>query len=148
MTVFEYKTVPVESLSTKRLQTTLAELGGQGWDLVAVDNGVCYFKRGPDSQDNVYPGYGENDKSDSSVTYELDQPRDSRIHQYMSSTDGEFPHSHTVKIVVLGDGTIHDQWVETVFEHTHEVVEMGMLGKAMKHTHTFDEIGGDDGSED
>jgi hypothetical protein len=138
MGVFDYKVVDLEKLEVDKRETTLKELGNQMWKLVAVCSDVAYLARGPEATDLIQPDYGTSQDGKDNKNYKLEQPRDSRLYESISTQDGKDLHAHRVRVVILEDGSVGDAWVETVFDHTHDVKELGMLTKADGHTHTFD----------
>jgi hypothetical protein len=138
MGYFDYKIVDLRDMSPNDQDKAFNELGHNMWKLVSVYDRVAYFARGPEGTDQIHPDYGTDAAGADSKNYELDQPRDSRLYGSISSQDGKDPHAHRVRIIVLEDETLGDSWVETVFDHTHDVKEIGLLTKADGHTHSFD----------
>ena len=138
MGYFDYKIVTLKDMDADKQEKAFTELGHEMWKLVSVCNDIAYFARGPEGTDQIHPDYGTDTAGADSKNYKLDQPRDSRLLESISSQDGKDSHAHRVRIIVLEDETLGDSWVETVFDHTHDVKEIGLLTKADGHTHSFD----------
>ena len=138
MGVFAYKVVDIGGMPVSEQEHTLNTLGTTMWKLVSVENGKAYLAQGPEAYDQVHPDYGVDKAGKDSKNYRLEQPTNSRLFESISTHDGDDPHAHRVRVVVLEDESIGDFWVEKVFDHDHDVKELGMLTKAAGHTHTFD----------
>ena len=138
MGVFDYRVVDIGSMPVPEQEKTLNALGYSMWRLVSVNDGKAYLVQGPEAYDQIHPDYGTDSAGKDSKNYRLEQPSNSRLFESISTQDGKDLHAHRVRVVVLEDGSVGDFWVEKVFDHDHDVKELGMLTKADGHTHTFD----------
>lgn len=125
----------------------LAKLGEESWELVAVDNGVLYFKR-YENYDQLKPNVAaqSNDQPLLQRMVAQESSGQKRIDAQSSMNEGPdvASHSHRVHVVVDRNMQVLQGETDEVLGHVHPISVVGAVDEAAGHTHKFSVYAGGD----
>jgi hypothetical protein len=125
----------------KQLLNTLEKLGKHSWELVAVDQGIMYFKRYENYEAQLRVGVAaENENDEPLLAWKANpaagEKRISSVTTQDAGPDG-VPHSHRVVAIVDGENVVMKGSTDMVDDHVHPVSLLGVVEEAAGHTHLF-----------
>lgn len=119
-------------------QALLMSYGQRGWFLIAVSDGVAYFRRllvESHVPDAAAPG------TTNVIEWAADESAGEKKIEVISNEDTTFsgiPHVHRVLVIVGPDKKVRRGKTDVVAEHVHEVSPViGFLEEADGHTHVY-----------
>lgn len=146
MAGWDYYVFNLESgADPKILLGTLEKLGKNSWELVAVDQGIMYFKRYENYEAQLRVGVAaENENDEPLLTWKADSAAgEKRINSVTTQDEGPdgTAHSHRVVAIVSanekGETVVVKGGTDMVDDHVHPVTILGAVDEAAGHTHLF-----------
>lgn len=125
----------------QQLLGTLEKLGKNSWELVAVDNGIMYFKRYENYEAQLRVGVAaENENDEPLLAWKANAGAgEKRINSVTTQDAGPtgVPHSHRVVAIVDDGMVVVKGGTDMVDDHVHPVSILGAVDEAAGHTHLF-----------
>ena len=125
----------------KQLLDTLEKLGKHSWELVAVDQGIMFFKRYENYEAQLRVGVAaENENDEPLLAWKANSAAgEKRINSVTTQDAGPdgVTHAHRVVAIVDGENVVVKGGTDMVDDHVHPVSILGVVEEAAGHTHLF-----------
>jgi hypothetical protein len=147
---WDYLILDTKESDEKAKLARLAKLGEESWELVAVDEGVLYFKRYANYAAQLRPNVAAESHDQPLIqTMVPDTAAGQKRFDSVTSMDAGpdmADHFHKLIVVVDRDMQVVRGETDEVLDHVHPITVVGAVDEASGHTHKFNVFAGGDRS--